>query len=73
MIPGLSSSRNLELAEEGLEINMSLVRKYAEASRESASKLGREETAETFGLILDQVDDAFAELHPQQQTLGRPV
>lgn len=73
MISGLSAARNRELVEQGLEINIRLAAKYAKAAEKSAKKLGRQGTAEAFGLISDQVADAFDELHPRQQTFGRAV
>lgn len=69
MIPGLPADRNRELAEQGLEIHMTLTAKYARAAKESAEKLGRDSTAETFRLIDDQVADAIEALHHLQGRL----
>jgi hypothetical protein len=66
---GLTAARQRELAEEALDINMGLARKYAFEARKSAAKLGRDDAAKGFDLVIDQVDDISQAVHHEQRAL----
>lgn len=67
---GLTAARQRELAEEALDINMGLARKYAVESRKSAAKLSRDDAAKGFDLIVDQLDDISDAVHHRQIPMG---
>jgi hypothetical protein len=66
---GISAARQRELAEEALDISIGTTRKYAVQSRKYAAKVGRDDAAKSFDLIVDQLDDISDAVHHTQRPI----